>query len=151
MTAHRPEVGDEVVDAVAVHRQRGLDQFLVRLSAPEAEGVARRVLENFATVLRWSDVRFLAEGVATGASRVTDLGGFAYPPASGLDEGVVLVDGGDNEVVVSRPAFTRLFSRLLDALVEGAVSDHDPVTAEPWWPELVKTADTVRKDAAKGG
>lgn len=149
MTAERPELSDEVVDTVAVRWAGDADPFLARLEAPHAEGIARRVLENFALVPRWDDVRFLAEGVAAAQSRVTDLGGFSYPATTELAGRVVLVDGGDHAVIVSRAAFTRLFSRLLDVLIEGAANDGEPATTEPWWPSLVHNAGRVREEATR--
>ncbi|MDQ4145444.1 MAG: hypothetical protein M3198_17225, partial [Actinomycetota bacterium] len=94
-------------------------------------------------------VRALADGVAQNRSMGTDLGGFAYPEAGAPADGEVVFDGGDHEVVVSREAFHRLFSRLLDALVEGASADADPVTEETWWPDLVTQAETLRKAAGR--
>jgi hypothetical protein len=147
--AARPVLPDEVVDAVDVSWERRPDGFLVRAVAPESAGRPGRVLQSFATVLRWSDVRALADGVARNRSVGTDLGGFAYPEAGGPADGVVVYDGGDHEVVVSREAFHRLFSRLLDALVEGASADGDPVTEEAWWPDFVTRAETLRKVAGR--
>jgi hypothetical protein len=137
-----PNVPDDVVDAVEVDWDPRPDHFFMRMSAPKAAGLARLVLENFALVPSWSSVLFLAEGAAGRSSRSTDLGGFAFPEATGLD-GVMLIDGGDNQVLVSEPAFFRLIGRYFDTLVSGATADGDPVTQQPWWAELAAAAKAI--------
>jgi hypothetical protein len=112
---------DATVDSLEAEWRGDRSSFLVRASAPPDAPVAAFVLQNMTTLRDLDDLTVLIGGLIDSRVRATDVGGYAF-----RDGDVVAWDAGENQVRVSRAAFTRLLARILDAVVgHGAGADGD--------------------------
>jgi hypothetical protein len=103
---------DATVDSFEAEWRGDRSSFLVRATAPPDAPAAALVLQNMTTLRHLDDLSVLIGGLIDSRVRATDVGGYAF-----RDGDVVAWDAGENEVRVSRAAFTRLLARILDAVV----------------------------------
>jgi hypothetical protein len=54
------------------------------------------------------------------------------------------------EAQMSRAAFKRLMARYFRAVVTSATTHDDPITREPWWPQLVKDIAAIEERVQQG-
>jgi hypothetical protein len=113
---------DATVDAFDAEWRGDRSSWLVRASAPADAPTGAMVLQNMTTLRDLDDLTVLVGGLIDSRVRATDMGGFAF-----RDGGVVAWDAGENEVRVSRDAFTHLLTRILDEVIDhtGGSDSHD--------------------------
>jgi hypothetical protein len=108
----RPALDDAVVDSLVPEWHEEQPDFLVRARIPTGAPATARVLQSMSTIRDLDDLLLIVSGVVEGRMRATDVGGCAFD-----GDQVVVWDAGDNEVSVSRAAFTRLLVKLIEEVL----------------------------------
>ena len=115
----------------------------------------QRVVAAFLYIGGWRDIRYIAENVAKRTGFGLDMRGYSYPNPNAPEadesahfDGVNLWSYGDIMVNLSEPVFTRMISRLLTVVIDGATQTNDPAVRESWWPDLLHNAQIIAKHVA---
>lgn len=126
------------IDAMTPTWRTHEGDFLLRAVAPDDAGAELRVVQHVLSLGDVEDLALLAGGLADGATRATDAGGYAVEG----DE-VVLWDADDNE---ARTAVSHL-AALLARMVDVALTHRDDPAADArpdTWAALERLAETLR-------
>lgn len=96
----------------------------------------------------WRELPTVMRGMLEQEGVSLDPRGF-YFPGDDLDddeepfEGVQIMDPLDT-VYADLDAFNRLMTRFFSAVLEGAIREGHAVCMEPWWPQIVEGARTLK-------
>jgi hypothetical protein len=148
--AEVPRLDDEVLESIVVDplSSNMVLRTVGNITNPEPARVVASVLDVFG----WSSLMYLVRGIRDRQGIGKDGSGLQYPgdELDPWDEAYddVLVYDPLGEALVSLPALERLAARYFRALITGAQRIHDPVLAQPWWPEFVAATEEIEKRAS---
>jgi hypothetical protein len=119
----------------------------IEISGPAHLAVLTDTLDYFT----WSMLPYVIGGLSDRSACGIDGTGFRYPGE--LDPGEEPFEGVNvynplGELYVSIPAFERLMSRYLGALIKVAEEREPSVMQQPWWPDLVSTGEELTRRLA---